>query len=212
MKIVACVYEESGKESMIPVLRRQIRAPEEILVCGWGVEDRCTYDNTVYMGKEEDGACPMAALLRCAFERWERMESKERDVCFLFVGDCVLRKDATDYLRKTYVPGRVATFSGMNPYLIRNTYTRCLDPSECVLLSSKFMRMNEDKKDRLIQWIKDCQGSKGVALGYWCAKAYIPAVYIGATVQYCTPSSRPPHQDIEAAGDFISSMETDIVV
>lgn len=179
------------------------------------MRDRCIYDNTRYMGDfitGVEGGCVMDSLLKCAFARWSEMGSKERDVCFLFVGDCVLRKDATDYLRKTYVPGRISTFSAVNPYFMRETHVRSLDPNECVLISSKFMRMMEDKQDALSKWIRGFNGSKNIAFGYWCAKAGITTTYVGATVQYCNSNSPPNHEEIETAGDFITSLQEDLVV
>ncbi len=210
MKIIACVFEDISKNSIISMLKRQIRAPEEILVCGKeDVRDRCAGDTVVYMG---DMGCEseMESVLRMAFKRWSSMDSSERDVCFLLVGDCVLRKDAVDYLRKTYVPGRISTFSSENPYFMRDTHVRRLDPSGCVLISAKFMRSNEGRQDDLFRWISTCPGSKGVALGYWCAKQKIPALHIGATVVYCEPNNRVDMTLIDSTGDYISNMESDI--
>lgn len=210
MKLIACVYEDATKSSMIPMLKRQIRAPEEILVCGMeDVRERCIGDTVMYMG-DMGGESEMESLLRMAFKRWTEMHTSERDVCFLLVGDCVLRKDAIDYLRKTYVPGRVSTYSSDNPYFMRDTHVRRLDPSGCVLISAKFMRSNEARQYELFKWISSCPGSKGIALGYWCAKQKIPALHIGATVIYCEPNNRMDMTQIDLAGDYISNMQSDI--
>ncbi len=187
MKIIACVVDDS----MVPVLKRQIRAPEEILVA------------------EGEGSY-ISRMLSTVFNYWSNLSSKERDVCFLLVGGCSLRKDALDYLRKTYVPNRIATFSPENPFMMRGMHVKRIDPSGCVLLPSKFMRLNEGRKDELLDWIWRCEGSKGIALGYWCAKQNIPAVYIGSTEVYCTPNTSVDMTEVDKAGDYISNMESDL--
>ncbi len=187
MKIIACVVDEATSV----MLRRQIRAPEEIVVC-------------------EGSGSVLERMLSGAFERWSLLETRDRDVCFLLVDGCVLRKDALDYLRKTYVPNRIATYNPENPFNMRGKHLKRLDPSGCVLLPSKFMRLNEGKKDELLDWMRRCEGSKGVALGYWCACQNIPAVYIGSTEVYCTSNTQVDMTEVDKAGDFISSMETDM--
>ncbi len=193
MKIVCLVFSqigsEEGKTASI-MMSRQIRAPEEVHVV-------------------EGDSDPVSTLLAEAFRMWHTLtDSQQRDTAFLLQGQCEIRKDAVDYLRKTYVPSRIVTYLQQNPFLINGVHAMPLDPSGLVLLPPRFFRMASTKADELVTFIKSTPGSKSTAFGYFVAKHFgIPAGALGSVVPYCRPLKQWDMTLVEETGDYLSTTD-----
>ncbi len=190
MRIICLVYEGDDKEQArqaVSMMHRQIRAPEDVRsVVG-------------------DGQ-PIEVLLRHAFEAWRQLDERgQRDTAVLLQHDCELRKDAVDYLRKTYMPGRVVTYLQENPYLINGHHAMRLDPAGLVLLPPRFFRQVQGREDEVLDFVHSTPGSKELAFGYVVAKEGIQAGALGSMIPYCRPLHVVNMAEVETTGDFLTA-------
>ncbi len=179
MRLIAVCDTEAA-----PSVRRQIRAPEETV---------------------DVGSTRMSVLLRAGLSRWAALEERERaDTCVMAVAQSDLRRDAVDYLRKTYVPGRAVALYGQDPYYIGGVHCHRLDPSFCVLLSPRALRaITEEVLQRMAE-VGELGGSEGVVLGWALASAGVKCGVLGASVQYARPLVMPTMAEVDVAGDYLS--------
>ncbi len=165
-------------------VRRQLRAPEEVL---------------------EASTERLSDLLEAGLARWGELTEKERaDSCLLLVSDCDLRRDAVDYLRKTYVPGRVVTLYGQDALLVKGVHCFRLEASFCVMLSSRAVRAVGQETVAMMRSAAAEGGSEGLVLGWQLAGMGIKCGAVGASVQYARPLVNPTMAAVEAAGDYLS--------
>ena len=194
MRIVCLVFSQIGSEVgkiASTMMQRQIRPPEEVRIV-----------------EGDSDSNPLVCLLREAFNVWRSLdESSQRDTCVLLQSDCEVRKDAVDYLRKTYVPGRIVTYLQQNPFLINGIHAMPLDPSGLVLLPPRFFRVTESEYEKLLEFVDTTPGCKATAFGYFVAERKLLAGTLGSTVPYCRPNTRWDMARVEITGDYLSKTE-----
>ncbi len=208
MKIIACVYAagEPGVE-LVASLHRQIRPPEDVLVAIPNTsngEDLIKYSRVSLVEATEQA--PLVALLTLALNRWRTLSTAERyDTAFLFAHNVEVRKDAVDYLRKTYVPGRVVCFASENPYSIAGQNVTRLDATGVLLVPCRIMeKIDQDWAD-LSSKLISLPGYKGVGLGWWAASRGVQAGCVGAAIRYARPLEAFDMANVDLAGDHITN-------
>ncbi len=167
-----------------PSVRRQIRAPEEVL---------------------EAPSERLSDLLEAGLRRWEELTEKERaDSSLLLVSDCDMRRDAVDYLRKTYVPGRAVTLFGQDPLLVKGVHCCRMEASFCVMLSARAVRALGAETVAMMRSAAAESGSEGLILGWQLSGMGVKCGAVGASVQYARPLVNPTMAAVDAAGDYLS--------
>lgn len=209
MKIIACVHG-AGEEltALVAALHRQIRPPEEVLVSLPNTSsgsEVSQYSKVTRVESTEDD--PLVSILSLAIERLHQLTPAERyDAAFLLLSSRVeLRKDAVDYLRRTYVPGRIVAYQTENPYSIGGLTVSRLDASGVVLVPCRVVEKLSQDWEEMSRKLRELPGYKGIGLGWWCARRQIPSGIVGSAVRYARSLDAFTMDDVERAGDHITN-------
>lgn len=208
MKIIACVHGAGDEAvSLVASLHRQIRPPEEVIVT---VPNTTSGQPFAAFSKVSSilatEQAPLVAVLGAAYAKWQTLTPAERyDTAFLLLHNTELRKDAVDYLRRTYVPGRVVTYHTEDPYQIAGYAVTRLEASGAVLVPSRvFEKLSVDWAE-MYRKLLQLPGSKGVGFGWWCASKGVQCGAVGAAVRYARPFESLDIAQVDAAGDHITN-------
>lgn len=208
MRIIACVHGDGDDGvALVAAVHRQIRPPEEVIVVVSSESSACDFTNYSRVTNVTTDSRPvLVGLLEAAMHRMSSMSPAEKyETAFMLAERTELRKDATDYLRKTYMPGRIVCFHTENAYLIAERLATRLDPSGVVLVPCRVLERLVSEWQQFSGLLSDMQGSRGVGFGWWCASKGIQTGAIGAAVRYARPLDGLDMNMVEMAGDHISN-------